>query len=500
LRSRDVGTTEFGHLFPELAGSGPATGAPVAALDALGDAMAEPADGGPGGGPAGGSAMPPVVTFWAQFVRHDLTAGDVPRLDLASVYGDGPFAQPADAAAVPYDGVKLRLGRLAPSALGVAVPPVDDLARDLPRAGHSAGPARRGTALVGDARNAANLPLAQLHVAFLRFHNAAVDWVRAHEPERATDAAVFGRASDLTRWAYQWLCVHDHLAGVTLPGTLERASAGDLLGPAARGAYLPLEYAAAASRFELSTVRGAYDWNRAHGRPGRGEVGAAPLAALLGSCEGSGSAGRADGSGSADGSGVSDGLSGGLADGPAAARTPLPADWPVEWARLVDPASLFRDRFARPIGTRLTPPTAAGDAGVRDWFAAVARRTLCRGHALGLPAGQAVAARLGVEPLTPAEVAGAGGPATREALARGGFLDRTPLWFYVLAEAEVRVGGRTLGEVGSRILAGTVVGLLRRDPTSYLHVAGWTPCAGVRLPDGTPIASVADFLRFAGVL
>jgi hypothetical protein len=474
LRSRVVGTTELGHLFPELAGSGVAAAETSAALDALGDAMAEPAGGDPDNrGLDDRPALPPVVTFWAQFVRHDLTTGGVPRLDLASVYGDGPLA-PADGAAVPYDGVRLRLGRLAPAVAGVAVPPVDDLARDLPRARHPAGPDRWGAALVGDDRNAASLPLAQLHVAFLRFHNAAVDWVRAHEPERDGEAAVFGRARDLTRWAYQWLCVHDHVAGVTQPGTLERAPAADLLGPAARSPYLPLEYAAAASRFELSTLRGAYDWNRAHGRPARGDAATAPLAGLLGLSAGSG--------------------------GPTPARAPLPPDWPVEWARLVDPASLFRDRFARPIGTALAPPPGPGDAGVREWFAAAARRTLRRGHQLGLPSGQAVAARLGATPLTPAELARAGGPAVRDAVVRGGFLERTPLWFYVLAEAEVRAGGRTLGEVGSRILAGTVVGLLRRDPTSYLHVAGWTPCAGVRLPDGTPITSTANFLRFAGVL
>ena len=82
--------------------------------------------------------------------------------------------------------------------------------------GPAARRARRGTAgPLGDGRNDENLPLAQLHVAFLRFHNAAVDWVRANEPERAGDAAVFPRARDLTRWAYQWLCVHDYLAGVT---------------------------------------------------------------------------------------------------------------------------------------------------------------------------------------------------------------------------------------------------------------------------------------------
>ena len=63
--------------------------------------------------------------------------------------------------------------------------------RDLPRTDK--------VALVADGRNDENLIIAQLHTAFLRFHNAAVDWVQAHEPSRDTDAKTFRRARQLTR-------------------------------------------------------------------------------------------------------------------------------------------------------------------------------------------------------------------------------------------------------------------------------------------------------------
>lgn len=86
------------------------------------------------------------------------------------------------------------------------------------------------------------------------------------------------------------------------------------------------------------------------------------------------------------------------------------------------------------------------------------------------------------------------------ALERGGLFDRTPLWFYVLKEAEVREGGRRLGEVGSRIVAETIIGQIRQDPGSYVNRSGWGPAQGVRLPDGGPVRTIADFLRFAGVL
>ena len=82
----------------------------------------------------------------------------------------------------------------------------------------------------------------------------------------------------------------------------------------------------------------------------------------------------------------------------------------------------------------------------------------------------------------------------------GGFYDRTPLWYYVLKEAEVRAGGESLGEVGSTIVAATIIGQVRHDPTSYLHQSSWSPALGVRQRDGAPVTTIADFLRFAGVL
>jgi hypothetical protein len=54
-------------------------------------------------------------------------------------------------------------------------------------------------------------------------------------------------------------------------------------------------------------------------------------------------------------------------------------------------------------------------------------------------------------------------------LGDAGFLDRTPLWYYVLAEAEVLGEGRRLGPVGSTIVAEVLVGLIRRSPNSVLN-------------------------------
>ena len=54
--------------------------------------------------------------------------------------------------------------------------------------------------------------------------------------------------------------------------------------------------------------------------------------------------------------------------------------------------------------------------------------------------------------------------------------DGTPLWFYVLKEAEVLAKGERLAGVGARIVSEVFVDLLRMDTASFLtRDPGWTP-------------------------
>ena len=55
--------------------------------------------------------------------------------------------------------------------------------------------------------------------------------------------------------------------------------------------------------------------------------------------------------------------------------------------------------------------------------------------------------------------------------------ERTPLWFYILREAEL-AGGTQLTGVGAWIVAETFVGLLLNDPDSILN-NDFTPQAGL---------------------
>ncbi|WP_181783438.1 peroxidase family protein [Pseudonocardia pini] len=517
-RAREVGTTPFGYLFTSLQGTYPdahLAGSTVAeakatvdALNALGEAMIEQAE------PAEtNSTIPPIHTYWGQFVDHDITANTdrdttvgitadpllplhpdqvvarlenlrAPSLNLDSVYGDGPFVtkRSANDEPVPYqadDPIKLKLGKIV--TIPDFVPGDDD--RDLPRRGTGSTDGEKRVAQIGDGRNDENLIVAQIHVAFLRFHNNAVNWVRANEPALESDVEVFLRARELTRWAYQWVTVHDYLRTITAPGIVDAVLSddSDLLDLEGRGTYMPLEFSVAAFRFGHSMVRAAYDWNRFFGLPGGPQPAAATFDQMF----------RFTG--------------GGGFVGPLVA---LPSNWPAEWDRMVEKGeTVDRNRFARKIDTHLAMPlgelTKEGNDGdptlpVNVMLKHLARRNLLRGFRLALPTGQAVARRLGATPLTEAELDGPGD--LHQALVAGGFLQATPLWYYVLKEAEVQRGGESLGQVGSTIVAATLIGQLRADPSSYLQDTSWSPAEGVTLLSGAPIRSIADFLRFAGVL
>lgn len=530
----DIDTTKFDYLFDDIVTNAdkhlpavdPAT--IINALKELGRSMVEPPS-----EPEVNSPIPPIYTYWGQFVDHDTTANtdrnaganDItvpdfkpldpesvkknlknlrqPALNLDHVYGDGPFVHkdPAGEEFIPYDGIKLQLGEEGPLPGGAKIPRFDDRGRDLPRRQGDKDPERNGVALIGDARNDENLIVAQLHVAFLRFHNATVDWVRKNQPELDSDEKVFQRARDLTRWSYQWSVVNDYLKTVALGQVVDSVLQnpnGNLLRLKERGTYMPLEFSVAAFRFGHSMVRPQYDWNRNFGLHEGNVPGTFPFATLQ-------LLFRFTGKPKAD-----------IRLNPlAAANLPtggkkftfLPANWPAEWDRMVDKESSLPDRFARKIDTKVAPPLAdLFNEGIdvpmplNELFKQLAVRNLLRGYLLSLPTGQAVAAELGIQALTRDELEDGSSNEAKKALTDGGFFDRTPLWFYILKESEVRAKGSSLGEVGSRIVAETIIGQILNDSESYLNQKDWNPEQGVKLPNGTPVTSIKNFLQFAGVL
>lgn len=462
-----------------------------------------------------------------------------PTFDLDSVYGNGPglsdeFYKPDPGPADEgfYDGIRFRLGDNATGdgIPGVRIPPEDDLARDLPRIGPllDAGviteddlpdslkndPGNRTRPLIGDLRNDENLIVAQFHLAVLRFHNEVVNAIENTPSDfglddDASELERFKAARRLTRYHYQWLVVHDYLRTVTMPGIVDKVLVGgnQHYAPLPGGTlFAPIEYSVAAFRFGHSMVRGAYDHNRNFGRPvAPATTSVAPVARFADLFRFTGNGHEID-----------------PVDITKSVRDPfrglptLPFNWIIEWDRMTNKLDANEAHFARRIDTRLVDPihnmvnegtdaALQNDAGkpVRQLLRSLAQRNLLRGYGLSVPTGQAMAAAMGVPPMSAAELQQGNSDAVNAALTAGGFVERTPLWFYVLKEAEVRANGNSLGELGSRIVVETQIGLMRNDPDSYLNDGDgeWDPSKGVKLDNGTiggdPIVTIRDFFAFA---
>jgi hypothetical protein len=139
---------------------------------------------------------------------------------------------------------------------------------------------------------------------------------------------------------------------------------------------------------------------------------------------------------------------------------------------------------------------------------------------MGLPSGQQVAKLMGVTPLTPTQlwtnhrieveipIVGnvvkvlkeydVANQSLKDLFADPEWRGEAPLWFYILKEAEIVGRGREMGPVGGRIVAEVLVGLLQKDPNSYLYLnPAWKPAPPVAPVRGQ--FTMADLLKYAGV-
>jgi hypothetical protein len=379
--------------------------------------------------------------IFGQFIAHNITAdrsmlqahaslGELrnfrsPSLNLESLYGAGPSGNP-----YMYDRTdtdKLLLGMTETGA-----------PRDLPRNA-------QWTAIIGDPRNDVHLPISQLHVAFIAFHNAIVDWLRARP---ATSVAVFAEAQRLARWHYQWITMHEYLPLLVGADLVE-----DVLTHGRRfyqfedAPYIPIEFSDGAYRFGHSQIRAAYQLNDG----ASGYI----FPDLMCGCQ------------------------------TTQARV---VDWryffDLDPARPPQPSRRIDARLAHPLIQLPEPIVGATEIPEQ---ASLAYRDLQRGRALDMPSGEEIARAMGVAPLTADEVG----------LDQHGWQGETPLWYYVMRESAVREQGVRLGAVGGRIVAETLIGLLEADPTAYLATdQQWRPTLpATKSGDFT----IADLLRFAGV-
>ncbi|MEI9815133.1 MAG: heme peroxidase family protein [Acidobacteriota bacterium] len=436
-----------------------------AALITLGKSMIEtPAEAADPG--RDNDLIPAGFTYLGQFVDHDITLDTTPlseqavdpeavhnfrtpKLDLDCVYGGGPAAMPFLYQRANPNLLLIGSNTRTDDQAGIPVTPVGAPKRpnDLPRNDE-------GFALIGDPRNDENLIVAQTHLALMKFHNKIV----------TSQNVGFADARRLTTWHYQWIVLHDFVARLVTSAVLD-----DVLQPHGRefyhfhqDAFMPIEFSVAAYRLGHSMVREQYDHNRVFG-PGPGRLFTADLPTLF----------------------RFTGLSGTGGD------VPVPDNWIIDWRRFHAGLPALPTGAAFNQSRRLDPKitTALGSLPIPEPnpdLKNLAVRNLIRSNSLGLPSGQSVARQMGIARLTPSEIQS--GSTT---------LDRqTPLWFYILREAEVKGGGKRLGPVGGRIVAETFVGLLQGDASSYLaQEPDWTPeLPGVNAGDFT----MGDLLNFVG--
>jgi hypothetical protein len=442
----------FGLMFKRL----PAYAPPDTLLDGLAQTMVEPdtSDSFLNTNPRLFAGF----TFIAQFIDHDITLDTTPlasqqedpdatvnfrtpRYDLDSIYGRGPTYDPQF-----YDPTDRDKLLLAQNVNGVL---------DVPRDAN-------GRAIIPDARNDENLIIVQFHKAMIQFHNRIVDYARSQGIRREW---VFETARRLTRWHYQWAVIHDFLPPFVgdelVPnGTVYKEVAGKppvinlaYYKPTNRDGrpFMPVEFAVAAYRFGHSLIRPFYIIS---------------------------DAGKVDIFGPAGGFNLNGGR-------------PIPSNLVIQWKNVLN-IDGSGGRPPRKIDTKLSLPltTLPGSAvPPPDPTIHLAVRNNRRGKKVGLPSGQQIARAMRVTALSNATLGLGNDP---------GWGGEAPLWFYILKEAELPpYNGERLGPVGGRIMAEVLVGLLQRDPNSYLYLdAAWKPAPPIAPTTGQ--FTFVDLLKYAG--
>jgi Animal haem peroxidase. len=346
-----------------------------------------------------------------------------------------------------FNGVKLLTGED-----GTAVEDDEFAAYDLQRSPD-------GRAIIGDHRNDENRIVSQLQLAMIRFHNEVAEYLR--EEEEVEGEELFEEARRLTTWHYQYVVVEDYL-----PEVCGQAVVNEIQGqgrqyfcPESETPFIPIEFAVAAYRYGHSMMPQTVQVQR------YGDE-----FPLFGPTLGSGFE---------------------------------PVDDPeavVNWDVLVDTPGDNVVQQSEQLDTQMASlllnlPFINEEEDV----ASLATRNLLRSQVFLLPSGEEIARAMNRDE---SEIERISEAAQELAEPEVNLENGTPLWFYILVEAERKgretepghfESGEGLGPVGARIVAETLYGLIELDERSYLSTnRNWNPTR-----DGVGVTTLGEMLTYA---
>jgi hypothetical protein len=406
----------------------------------------------------GSSTVSAIYTYFGQFIDHDITRDNTPlfeagtrepkqivnggggRLDLHHIYGKGPRSK-EHGHLYDRDKASFLLGKETTKR------PAFDL------------PFQKGVLFAADDRAAGNLILRQVTVLFMRLHNLAV--------RQLADAGVpggdrFHLAKEKVVHQYQCLIIKDFLFSILDRNEYRRIWKSKRRTIDWKSRFsIPVEFSHAAFRFGHSMIRPSYRINQAPQ--------GINLSTIIAEKERS---------------------------------KPLPASRAIDWEVFATAKSksmsidtrisppLFRlPKIPSPHGQPHRTPPLPPELPVL---------TLLRGAFTRLPTGEEVARAFGLPVITMSSKTDARNAAWKP-LKELNLIGKTPLWYYILLEAELTENGAKLGRLGSRLVGEVIDGCLRADPDSFYHSATRRSPTW-KTPDGKSfqIGAFPDLATFLG--
>ena len=413
--------------------------APRHQLLALGEATG-PMNEGNTGNAVGDSDVPAGFTFVGQFIDHDITLDTISRLDQFATPGNIENGRNPN---LDLDCVYGRGPEATPFMYKNGKLITDRRIDrhlggrfdDLPR--HF----KNKTAIIGDPRNDENLFVSQLQLGFIKFHNAMMDEVGEFEVARETVIHYYHR-----------MIIEDFLPRIIEPSLLSALCNNGRVyylqseqQRQLRRPCMPVEFSVAAYRYGHSQVRQTYHVNDAFQNVNFFD--------------------------------------------PGGFQQPQTR---VDWKYLFEVDTAHDPLMTRKIDTKLPKDLMELPPFIASNPSSLAARNLSRGRTFRLPSGQAVAERMVQDGLlASSDVLQVHGDIS----AKG--MKETPLWYYILQEAQQLGSGNKLGPVGGRIVGEVIVGLIEqyRDRTGK----GLDLIPEVKVPQvDAGRFQIIDLLKFAG--